>query len=396
MNRNEKKVMGLVAGSHGLVHLFEGVLPPLIPLLMGLFHTDYFHLGLVVTVFSYAFGLGSFPSGFLADRFGPRLLLLLFLFGSGISAVCIQASDSLTSYAVLMGFVGLFCSTCHPASNTMIAHAIMEKGKAFGINGIAGSLGVAVAPALSAGLGTAAGWKAPHILFGVAAIFVGIYALGIRQSLAALVTSHRPMGTAAGAWRIPYAKLAVFLASATSLGLTYKGIMTFLPAYMGENVHLSFISLNTVALGGAFATVALLSGALGQYAAGRLVDRYSPEKIYLAVTVTGTFFVFAMVFTSNLLLILCSVCYAFLYFATQPVQNFLLSRYLPPHRQGFGYGLHFSLTFGVGSTSAAFSGYLADHFGLQSVFYAMGFCFVLASLLLLFLVRHSGKPVPVR
>ena len=39
---------------------------------MGLFNTDYFHLGLVVTIFSYAFGLGSFPAGFLADRFGPR------------------------------------------------------------------------------------------------------------------------------------------------------------------------------------------------------------------------------------------------------------------------------------------------------------------------------------
>ena len=156
------------------------------------------------------------------------------------------------------------------------------------------------------------------------------------------------------------------------------------------SVFLSSVSTPSPS-GGAVATVALLSGALGQYVAGRLVDRFAPEKLYLGATVTGTFFVFAMVFTSNLPLILCSVGYAFLYFATQPVQNYLLSRYLPPHRQGFGYGLHFSLTFGVGSTSAAFSGYLADHFGLQSVFYAMGFCFVLASILLFFLVRQSGK-----
>jgi MFS family permease len=358
---------------------------------MGLFNTDYFHLGLVVTIFSYAFGVGSLPAGFLADRFGPRRLLLLFLFGSGLSALCIQGSDSLTSYAVWMGFVGLFCSTCHPAANTLISHAIREKGNAFGINGIAGSLGVAVAPALSAWMGTAAGWKTPHVLFGLAAILLGIYGLSLRQNVAASVSSHRQSAAQGAVGKIPYVKLALFLASAISLGLTYKGIMTFLPAYMGENVRLSFIHLNTVSLGGGLATVALLSGALGQYVAGRLVDRVTPEKHFLSTTMAGTFFVFGMVFTSNLALVLCSVCYAFLYFATQPLQNYLLSRYLPPQRQGFGYGLHFSLTFGVGSTSAAFSGYLADHLGLQSVFYAMGFCFVLASILLWFLVRQAGK-----
>jgi FSR family fosmidomycin resistance protein-like MFS transporter len=149
MNKQEKKVMGLTTASHGLVHLYEGVLPPLIPILMGVFHTDYFHLGLVVTVFSYAFGLGSLPAGFLADRFGPRRLVTAYLFGSGFFAFWILSSGSLTSYTVLMGFVGLFCSTYHPASNTLISHTIREKGSAFGIHGIAGSLGVAVVPVLS-------------------------------------------------------------------------------------------------------------------------------------------------------------------------------------------------------------------------------------------------------
>ncbi|MBU1181593.1 MAG: hypothetical protein KKF00_05400 [Proteobacteria bacterium] len=64
MNREEKKIMGLTTASHSLVHLFEGVLPPLIPLLIADFATDYFHLGIIVSVFSYAFGIGSLPAGF--------------------------------------------------------------------------------------------------------------------------------------------------------------------------------------------------------------------------------------------------------------------------------------------------------------------------------------------
>ena len=172
--------------------------------------------------------------------------------------------------------------------------------------------------------------------------------------------------------------LIAYYLSAMSLGLSYKGIMTFLPAYMGEKVHIGFMNMDTVALGGTIATIALLSGALGQYTAGRLVDRYKTEALYLISIFIGTIFVFLMANGSGLLLVISAVIYAFFYFATQPIQNFLISNYLPTHRHGLGYGLHFFLTFGVGSTAAAVSGYLADHFGLQAVFYAMGFCFAAA------------------
>jgi hypothetical protein len=43
----------------------------------------------------------------------------------------------------------------------------------------------------------------------------------------------------------------------------------------------------------------------------------------------------------------------------------------------------------VGSTAAAASGYLADRFGLESVFYGMGICFVLSCGFVLFLVYRT-------
>jgi sugar phosphate permease len=49
------------------------------------------------------------------------------------------------------------------------------------------------------------------------------------------------------------------------------------------------------------------------------------------------------------------------------------------------------VTFGIGSTAAAVSGYLADNYGLESVFYAMGTCFVVSSVLSLILVARAGK-----
>lgn len=386
MNREERKILGLTTSSHSLVHMYEGVLPPLIPLLVGEFSTDYFHLGIVVTVFSYAFGLGSLPAGYLSDRVGPRRLITLYLFGAGFLSVCILPVGSLWTYGILMGLIGLFCSPFHPASNTLISHGIREKGRAFGINGIAGSLGIAIVPALSAWIGSAIVWKAPHVLFGLLGIGIGFFSMTIPRWPARKGSVGVGKESEAGLSKISYLNLSVFFTSAAALGLTYKGIMTFLPTYMGQNVHLSFFKLDTVAIGGTIATIALLSGAAGQYVAGRLVDRYKPERLYLGAVVFGTIFVFLMAKGLNIFLVVSAIFYSFFYFSTQPIQNYLLTQYLPEHRQGIGFGIHFFLTFGVGSTAAAVCGYLADHFGLQSVFYAMGLCFILSSCLALVLV----------
>ncbi len=378
MNKEEKRIITLTTASHALVHLFEGVLPPLIPLLMLEFGTDYFHMGLVVTVFSYAFGIGSLPAGYLADKIGPRRLITLFLFGAGILAMGVWSMNSLVNYGLLMGGIGFFCSTYHPASNTLISLGIREKGRAFGIHGIAGSLGVAAVPVLSAWIGSALGWRMPHVLYGIFGILVGFYSLTIptrpevRQEGAAPLESDASL-------IFSYFNLIIFFLSAMALGLTYKGIMTFLPAYMGESIHFGGLQLGKVALGGTVATIALLSGALGQYVAGRGVDRFQAERLYLGAILLGTVFVILMAVSENLILVLSAVMYAFFYFATQPIQNYLLSTYLPKNRHGLGYGIHFCITFGIGSTAAAASGYLADHYGLRSVFYAMAVCFLFSA-----------------
>ncbi|MFP4193728.1 MAG: MFS transporter [Desulfosalsimonas sp.] len=390
MDKEEKRIMTLTTGSHFLVHLFEGVLPPLIPLLITEFSTDYFHLGIVVTVFSYAFGIGSLPSGYLADKVGPRRLITLFLFGGGVLAIMVWSAGVLIHYGILMAGLGFFCSTYHPASNTLLSLGIREKGKAFGIHGIAGSLGVACVPLVSAWIGSALGWRAPHVLYGVIGILAGIYSLTIPRYPAARIKTEEEKEKEKS-FSISYTNLVFYFLSAMTLGLTYKGIMTFLPAYMGEGVRIGSHEFDKVALGGTVATLALLSGALGQYIAGRSVDRIQAERLYLGAIIFGGVFVFIMAGASNLILILSAVFYAFFYFSTQPIQNYLLSKYLPEHRHGLGYGIHFSITFGVGSTAAAVSGYLADLFGLQAVFYAMGGCFAFSAAMAAMLLLRVNR-----
>jgi len=394
LNREEKKILGVTASAHNLVHIYEGILPPLIPILLAEFSTDYFHLGMVVTIFSYAFGMGAIPAGYLSDRMNPKQIITVFLLGAGALSVLVLMANTLIVYAIIMGCMGLFCSLYHPAANTLISHTFREKGKAFAMNGIAGSFGIAVIPLLSAWIGALLGWQIPYVLFGLLGMAVGGIALTIPQQTGAVKQTEAEEKEPFGPEKVPYLTLFLFYTTAVLLGLTYRGTMTFLPAYIGQYVQLGFLNLDTVAVGGMVATIALVFGGIGQYVAGHFVDRYKPEKIYFITNVFGTIWLFAMAESVNLILAVSSMLFAFFYFATQPVQNFLISTNLPKHRRGLGFGIHFFLVFSVGSTAAAISGYLADRFGLVSVFHAMAICSLISSVLSCILLLRTRTNAP--
>jgi len=395
MQPAERKILKLTSGSHFLVHLFEGAIPPLIPILVVTFETNYFTMGLIVTVFSYLFGFGALPTGFLAGRIGPRRLVTVYLLGAGVASVAVFGVNSLPAYGVLMGLVGLAASTYHPSANTLISYAVRRKGNAFGVHGITGSLGTAAVPVLTAGIASQLGWQAPHVLYGALGIALALYSLRVPEYRSAIPEAQPPADTNGVNTGRSVAAFVVLIVSAAALGLAYRGVITFLPSYMGEQVRFAFLGDDAVTIGGFVATVALLSGALGQYISGKLVDRYSAEWLYLiAISVAGVF-VLLMSQTTGVLLVAVAMVFALFNFSTQPMQNYLLAQYVPSRMQAAGFGVHFFMVFGVGSAAAAIAGFIADRLGLAAVFYAMTACFMVGAVMAMYLVvsaRRSALP----
>jgi MFS family permease len=363
----------MVTVAHALVHLIEGAVPPLIPLLLVAFGANYFQMGLVVTVFAYAFGLGAFPAGILVDRIGPKRLLVIYLFGSAFFCLAMFFVRDLLFFGILLGFLGLLGSVYHPAANTLISLGIKEKGRAFGINGISGSLGTAAVPFLAAWLGSRMGWNAPHIIFGAAALIVGFYAVSVPSA-----RREKPEGGAKqedlSERKVNIPLLVLFFMSAAFAGMGSRGVLTFLPTYLGGRLS-SGGALDAVTLGGISATVTLLAGALGQYVAGRLVDKHRPDKLYVGTLVLSALSVLLMAVGNGPIILAGALGFAFFSFGYQPLQNYMVTKLIPKKRHGAGYGIMFFMSFGVGSLAAVFSGYLADRFGLASLFFAMTVCY---------------------
>jgi len=55
-------------------HLLTALPIPLSPMIRSDFSLDYTFAGLVISAFNLAYGIGQLPGGWLADRFGPRIM----------------------------------------------------------------------------------------------------------------------------------------------------------------------------------------------------------------------------------------------------------------------------------------------------------------------------------
>ena len=139
------------------------------------------------------------------------------------------------------------------------------------------------------------------------------------------------------------------------------------------------------AKGGLFATMVLLMGMVGQYMGGHSSDRWRKTRLYLLFNLISLPFMFLIGLTYGGMLIVFAALFAVFHFANQPVENNLIAHYTPSRLRSSSYGLKFFLTFGIGSFASGFSGYMADHYGLNSVFLALSGVIVLIVIVILFL-----------
>ncbi|TMG84340.1 MAG: MFS transporter, partial [Betaproteobacteria bacterium] len=142
----------------------------------------YTTLGALVSVFYVASGLCQFGAGFGVDRFGARPVLLGgigLLAGGALVAGFMPDVFWLFPLAFVMGVGnGVF----HPADFAVLNANVAPRrlGHAYSTHGVGGSLGYALAPVVSYGLGSMMGWRHALVVLG---------ALGL-VALAALATQR--------------------------------------------------------------------------------------------------------------------------------------------------------------------------------------------------------------
>ena len=125
--------------SHLLSHAFILAIPVIIPFLK----LGYAEGGILAGVLFVTYGLTQLPSGWISDKIGERLVLLIYLTISGAGSVVMIFINSFTLLLPIVAVIGLAGGLYHPVGLSLISKVFKEKrGRAMGIHGVSGSVGL--------------------------------------------------------------------------------------------------------------------------------------------------------------------------------------------------------------------------------------------------------------
>ncbi len=345
--------------SHGLIHVYELSVPALLLLIQAEFGAGDFRMGGVAALYALLFGLGALPAGLLADRIGPKRLLVTCLWGGSLGMLGMALSPSIGWFATSAAAMGLALSIYHPAGTALLTHSLPSTGRVFALHGMAGNFGVASASLIAGGLGAVLGWR-----WAVGSLAVLGFVLGARSlTLSAPAVHEIRAREGHGRW----ASFLLLLVATLCMGMVYRGMATFLPKFLAVTYATS--ARTGTALGGGLTTAALLVGLAGIWVAGRWIDRgLQPARAFLLGAAAQAPFLVAIGFAPGRAALPLFMVVAFFHFFTQPAGNHMVADFTPPRLRGLGYGVYFLMTFGVGAAGAPLGGWVSERFGLARTF----------------------------
>lgn len=388
----ERVILALTVAAHAVTHVAEQAFPAVALLVMADFFGTAEAYGAIGDANFFAallFGSAALPSGRLVDRLGSRRVLLIMLGGTGLSLFGMALASEYRVFTAALAALGFFSGLYHPAGTTMISIGIRRHGRAMGAHGMGGTLGLAVTPALAAGLAGIWNWRVACSVLGLLPLLLALVVVIGKIDVGRKASPADDPGPADRRYLLR--PLAFICLMGVFNGMTYRGLMTFLPAYFTTRVHLDWLPVGPYVIGGAMTTTILLLGIGGQLLGGTLADRLPREKLYTGIFLLGAPVLLSLRFLSDLPLILMAAFFAFLYFANQPVGNALVPRYAAPGIRGSIYGLFFFTGFGAGSIMSPVAGWVGERFALENIFLLLSGTLGLAGLLGLWLTRAAAR-----
>jgi len=412
MSRSTLRLVLLISCCHALVHIYELSFASVEQLVADDFGVDTGVTGWLGFGLRLPFGLFALLAGWLADHFGAKRLLLVYLFGASGAALLAWLIPGLGMLFVVMFGLGTFASIYHPAGVVLISHETSPENRplALGYHGIFGSAGIAAGPFLaSLVLATGASWRQYYLVLTVPGVLLAVLLFFRLPHV-----HHRgdddpkappPPGDDETHWDCYF----LLMAAATLSGFVYAAVMTFMPRYLTgagvrpEAVLATFLQAiglgdaewNPVSVGNFLTGAVLLLGILGQYTAGRTARPNTLEPMMALVFLATAPCLLWMGLATGWMRVWAAAFFAPLFFMHQPLFNSLVAKYVPRRRRGLAYGLSFTIGFGIGSTGSAFAGKiegtLGEHGTLVNYGTLAAATFLVSVLCLILWRRHRAK-----
>src|SRR5271170_886242 len=166
--------LGFSSLGHTFSHLVMMLWPTVVLALEKDWGRGYAELLPLAVVGQVLFGAGALPAGWLGDRWSATGMMVVFFVGTGLATIATGFAQSPWQLAAGMALTGLFGSIYHPVGMAWLVRNAVNRGKALGVNGVFGSIGVGSAALVAGGLCDLFGWRAAFFVPGALCALTGL------------------------------------------------------------------------------------------------------------------------------------------------------------------------------------------------------------------------------
>ena len=358
------------------------VVPALLPQIRADLGVSNTAAGVAITVIWITYGGMQFPAGAMIDRLGERRLLVGSAALGGGSLLVFASAPVFGVFLLACAAFGLGTGLYGPARATVLSRTFETRdAAAFGVVLAAGSIGAAALPLLAGVLSVRIGWR---LAIGVFTPLFLLAAVGLWRSVPPL-EGHPARGVSprevVGKLRGAIGQRAVIVAASaqTLLLFSFQGLTAFLPTYLVVERGMS------QELGAAMLALVFASGAVFQFGAGGLADRWGHHRVLFVVAAASVPPLVALPFVRGLPGIAAVAALFGVRAAVGSVSNSYVVRILPESVRGTAWGLVRSLFFVVGATGSAAVGAMADRALFDEAFFLLAGITAVGALLYLWL-----------
>lgn len=369
--------------AHCAHHLLTALPAPLLPFIQEDLRLSYTQVGLVMTAFSSTYGFSQLPSGWLASRIDPRILLMAGILGVAVVGVLVGLSQTYIMALVFLALMGLMAGGYHPAASSLISAWVEpgKRGRALGFHLTGGNASFFMAPLLGAGIAAAWGWRVSFLGLAVPTALFGIifYMFMTRW------------GGSGQAWQVKgghldenqpapgnRSRLVIFLILIILAGGASLSVLVFVPLYVVAQFG---IAKQTAA---SLLSIAYATGLFASPLGGYLSDRIGRIRIILGVCLVAGIFIYLLQYVPygwgigdlffinglgiGAIIFVIGICNS----VRMVVSESYIGGQTTSRNRSTVYGIYFFATMEAGAIFSPIYGILVDNFGFH-------FCFSVVS-----------------
>lgn len=343
--------------SHFLNDGSANYLPGILPAVLIALHLPVAMAGVLMTALMIGQVLQPLM-GYVADRVGGRLLIIVGLLGSSVGGALLGLSQHIWMFVILLLIIGVGTSMFHPQALASVRSLGTQRtGLVLSLFLIGGELGRGIWPTVTSFVVVRFGLPMLWV-FAIPALITVPFIPKMAPKLPRKHSQSAPIH-----WRQHVYPLTMFVGFTGLRALVTFGLVTFIPLWW-------HFDGGSVVSGASIITVMLVVGVIGNLAGGHLADRFGRRPMIYLSTILPMLLIPIIAFVSGVWIwVLAGIIGIALFLSAST--TVLIGQDIFPENRSLGSGVAVGLANGIGAILVSVIGFWVTPTNITAMFWIL-------------------------